>query len=733
MEGRLDARAAEIDRAIVANAARWGNPSLDRDTWLGAVSRLRSFLIGRAATVIGYLDADGLIPSVDAPQLSRPNGLVVDYSTVSLSSAPGTVIYFTTDGSDPRAVGGSPTGTGSISPATVTITKPVNIKARARSSGGEWSALAEGVFWTPDIPLAVTELMYHAPGGNQHDYIEVRNISSETVSLKGYKLDSAVEYKFKNSAHSSLAPGQFLVAIKDIDAFSSTYSTNGIAIAGEYKNDFSNGGEKVELEFKNNDLLTFSYSDARNWPQAADGAGHSLVPLDSAMDDQERGSLDHGGNWRASTYLGGSPGYADFAPTPSVLLNEITAHTDTGQPAPFDSNDQIELFNPTSFDIVLNGWFLSDDLDNPAKWPIPNGTLVPAFGFALFDEDDFHPGRTNGFGLDKAGEQVLLSAPGQVVDALRFKGQENGASLGRYPDGSKDWITTLPTPGTPNQPASATVRISALMYHPAGGGESLEYIQLENTGAFPVQFETVAGTWRLDGGVDYDFPPATTLPAGEKLWLVPFDPVADPGQLALFAATYGLTPAQETLLGPYSGQLSNQGERVALERPQESDDPLLPLDISWVVVDELFYFDQSPWPSGADGTGFPLLRTGLSIWGAPTATDTDADTMLDSWETGYFGSLDQAGYMNWDSDLFSNLEEYIADTDPTDPSSFFVIEDMVAPTIYWTAGLGRTYSVYWSADLQQPFERIAEGLTTGSYTDNLHPTGPNYYRIKVEM
>jgi hypothetical protein len=144
-------------------------------------------------------------------------------------------------------------------------------------------------------------------------------------------------------------------------------------------------------------------------------------------------------------------------------LNEIIAHTDTGLAPPFDSNDAIELYNPTPSAITLNGWHLSDDLNNLTKFEIPNGTTVPALGYVVFDEDDFHPGRTSGFGLDKAGEQVVLSAPGRVVDAIRFKGQENGVSLGRYPDGASHWLTTLPTSGNPNQTVGATVRISELV------------------------------------------------------------------------------------------------------------------------------------------------------------------------------------------------------------------------------------------------------------------------------
>ncbi|HSR87540.1 MAG TPA: lamin tail domain-containing protein, partial [Pontiella sp.] len=732
MEALVDYRAEQIDRAILANAARWGSTSLDRDTWVNAVATTRAWFNGRAQTVIGYLDADGLIPSILPPQISRSGGLVTEGTTVSLSEAavtepplsspyygtpmaiPGTVeaedydlggpgiayqdtdagnnggayrisegvdiescseggynvgyaaagewinysvdataegdyiitcrvargmdgegafhievnganisgsipvqntggwqawtnktanvtldegeqvvklvveaggfninhldftfiatntvpavtnfpttIYYTTDGTDPRAIGGGIAG--SVYSGAITITEPTHIKARVRNSIGEWSALAEATFWTPEIPLAVTELMYHAPVGNPHDYIEIKNISDHAVTLKGYKLDNAIDFKFKNGPV-SLESGEYMVVVDDIDAFGSSYDTNGIIIAGEFSGDLSNGGEEVDLEFRDNDLISFSYSDARNWPQAADGAGHSLVPLEAAMNDQERGSLDYGGSWRASTYIGGSPGYADPVGGASVVLNEIIAHTDTGLSPPFDSNDKIELYNPTDSAVTLFGWHLSDDLESLTKFAIPNGTTVPAFGFIVFDEDDFHPGRTNGFGLNKAGEQVVLSAPGRVVDAIRFKGQENGVSLGRYPDGAVDWLTTLTTPGSANQPVAATVRISELMYNPLQPGDDYEYIQLENIGPVNHLFENSAGTYRIDGGVEFDFPPGMALAAGERLWIISFNPT-NTAKLNLFCSAYGLNATNETFLGGYKGELSDRSGRVAL-------------------------------------------------------------------------------------------------------------------------------------------------------------------------
>lgn len=740
-------RVKEIDRAMLGEAARWADnkaykgeqySNYDYSNWYNHMVDLRdNYFPQRHGIVLNQLRARNLYPNTSAPKfevdgLVQYGGLVSPANLVRIDST--YPVYYTTDGSDPRAMGGAIAG--QVYSQPLSFSKPTLLKARAKN-GSEWSALCEAVFWTDEIPLAVTELMYHAPS-NQLDFIEIQNISDEAVNLLGYKLDSAIDFHFRDSATPTLAPGEFLVAFKDVDQFSSQYSTNGILMAGEYKGDFDNGSEKVELEFWNKDLIAFRYSDARNWPQAADGAGHSLVPLDSALDGEEHGSLNYGGNWRASTYIGGSPGYADAEVNSGVMINEITAHTDTGDKAPFESNDQIELYNPTASDVVLNGWYLSDNLNEPNKWAIPNGTVVPAYGFALFDENNFHPDRVAGFGLDKAGEEVILSAPGRVMDSVRFKGQLNGASLGRYPDGENHWLTTTPTPGLANQLMAESVWINELMYNPStpagfADGDAMEYIQLENRSDGTVLFETAAGSWRINGGVSYRFPAGFSLSAHEKVWLVSFDP-ANTALLNLFCTIYGLNVAEETFLGPYNGQLSNQGERVALEQPQDSDDPQNPLDISWVVVDELFYFDQSPWPDGADGTGFPLIRTGIVEWGAPSATDADADQLQDVWENSYFSSLNEQPEGDWDMDGFNNLEEQICGTNPTNDQSYFAITNLIAPTLEWPAVSGRSYSVYWTDDLQQPFSRIASGLSNPSYTHSNHSTNAgNYYYITVEM
>lgn len=55
---------------------------------------------------------------------------------------------------------------------------------------------------------------------------------------------------------------------------------------------------------------------------------------------------------------------------------------------------------------------------------------------------------------------------------------------------------------------------------------------------------------------------------------------------------------------------------------------------------------------------------------APPPADTDHDGLPDAWEMEYFGDLNQLAEGDPDNDFFSNLEEYEAETDPTDPQSY---------------------------------------------------------------
>ncbi len=106
---RWNARAAEMDLAIIAESARWGDqhnePPLDKQTWETEMDWMRNtFLANRGAVVLGQLRTAGLFPNTEAPAFSQHGGTVPGGTAIAISAPAGT-IYYTTDGSDPRPSG----------------------------------------------------------------------------------------------------------------------------------------------------------------------------------------------------------------------------------------------------------------------------------------------------------------------------------------------------------------------------------------------------------------------------------------------------------------------------------------------------------------------------------------------------------------------------------------------------------------------------------------------------
>ena len=147
----------------------------------------------------------------------------------------------------------------------------------------------------------------------------------------------------------------------------------------------------------------------------------------------------------ASTSAPCSPAFWATYAHPNVLINEACSDNATGPAAPNGSReDWIELRNPSSSPVGLNGLFLSDNSANPGKAAL-SGHSIPANGRLLF----WAAGGTGftrslDFKLDKNGEGLALNAQsngGWVhLDEVRLPPLMPDQSFGRRHDDAFTWV-----------------------------------------------------------------------------------------------------------------------------------------------------------------------------------------------------------------------------------------------------------------------------------------------------
>ena len=118
--------------------------------------------------------------------------------------------------------------------------------------------------------------------------------------------------------------------------------------------------------------------------------------------------------------------------------------------------------------------------------------------------------------------------------------------------------------------------------------------------------------------------------------------------------------------------------------------------------------------------------------------DSDSDGMLDSWEQQYFSTILFGSDADADGDGFTNLDEFIAGTNPTNANSLFNINILGNDNnfiIQWNAVDNKIYNVLINNDLRfGEFSNISGDLPfpVNSYTDSVQRTeNRQYYKLEV--
>lgn len=487
---RFIALTEQVYEPIVAESARWGDYRRDvyqradkpdqspydlytRDVhWIAQRDKmLNEYFPVRATNVIANYVSFGLYPTLEPPLFSQAGGEIVSGTLLSINNdtnASQGTIYYTVDGSDPRAPGGSISvkANNGADLVNVPLFATTTVKARVKD-GDVWSALQEATYFVgQDLSqLVINEIMYHPPNdagldGDEYEFIELVNKGTADLNLDGVHFATGINFTF--GAGTAVSSGQYIVLASNANAFEQKY---GFAPDGLYTDRIANGGETLLLkDGLGNVIDQVTYDDADPWPVDPDGFGSSLELQDPHLDN----SLPE--NWKASAAAGGTPGEQNSSGTtdpcaaampPQLIINEINYNSSDA----FNSEDWVEIFNPNGTAVNLTDWVFQDE--NASFTPPTDTTIVPG-GYVVFVREPalftaIHPTVTNdygplGFGFSGGGERLrLLSPSGCLVDEVAY---DDVAPWPTGPDGNGPTLTLL-NPNLDNALAESWIASSA--------------------------------------------------------------------------------------------------------------------------------------------------------------------------------------------------------------------------------------------------------------------------------
>ncbi|MEE2940185.1 MAG: lamin tail domain-containing protein [Planctomycetota bacterium] len=240
----------ELGPAVVMEYARWGNyfhspGQFDPSDWTAERARLLNVYFPiRSGVFMDQLLAatPQLFPDLGAPEANLQPGAYPVGTSLAFQQAQGASVYYTLDGSDPRMSLGSIDPSASLASAPVALSRGLN-RVRARAfDGTEWSPLLECDL-AIGFRVRINEIQADNRGtvadpfGQFDDWIELRNLTNETLDLTGFHLTDDPENptKYRIPAGVSIGARDRLVFWADENGVQGPLHVNfKLAAGGEY-------------------------------------------------------------------------------------------------------------------------------------------------------------------------------------------------------------------------------------------------------------------------------------------------------------------------------------------------------------------------------------------------------------------------------------------------------------------------------------------------------------------
>jgi hypothetical protein len=541
-------------------------------------------------------------------------------------------------------------------------------------------------------PVVISEIMFHpldfgdGSDNSIDEFIELRSITNATTSLftptNNWRLSGGIDFDFPFGAALGANTSLVVVAFNPTNAtllnsFRSRFNVPvGVPVYGPFSGKLDNSSDTVRLlkpgDSAPNGAPSFilvdevDYEDSAPWPTGADGSGASL---------QRRVAGDFGNdpaNWVAATVTGGGLWSGGTLPTISSPPSSTSAGL--GSSAMFS----VSASGPGAlgYQWRFNGNSIAG----------ANSSILMLSGVDFFNQGLY--------------DVVVYNAAGSVVS-------------------SSAGLTIFIPASILSQPQSVSVRVPPDPNAAVNNRNVSFSVTAESTTAITYQ-------WRKNGAI---------LPGATGTTLTISNVVVEDGgsYSVLVTDAAGSVPSANATLTPLISPVFIVPPALNHTNPVNT-----PFTISSVITGSpapisLFYRSNSAFVAKADTSNFVNFFTFPAVYTSRAAgsnwfrivlsnaastgsgvavhttnhtrIDFDMDGLPDSYEVQYGLNTNNAADAlgDLDGDRMSNLAEFIAGTDPSDPASFLKIEQTTVPgmaTLRFGAVPGKTYTLQYADALQ---------------------------------
>ena len=521
-------------------------------------------------------------------------------------------------------------------------------------------------------PIVISEVLasnrtYPAPNGQFLDYIEVHNTSGSPIDISGYMLGDqpdSVGYTFPKgtilNAHSYIV----CWCLKDNE--SSAYANFGISKKGEdtiYLYNTSNVPiDQVDIPALN-DNVALIRDENNAWTTAA----HATPGFENTEAGFEA--------WLESKNT----------TEVTLVISEIASgggySIANGEGS---QSDWIELYNPGSKTVVLDGAFLSDDPDDRTKWMIPQLSVEPGQRVVVRCAGSMAQEYEANFALSRDGCTVILTGVyGNTISLVEVPELGKECSWALQSDGTYA-ETTKATPGYENTEegyaawlqavgyATPDIRISEVMTANRStilskNGTLCDWIEIYNPSSEPV---ALSGLYLSNDTADRMkwALPDITLSAGGRLVIPCSGSNAPEGE-----ADFSLPREGCTVM--ISGSIGNVITQLDVPRMDE--------DRTWALQSDGTYTE-----SAIPSPGYANTEDGYLAFRSNQRFDSDLMISEVMASNAKYLIQDDGEYYDWVevhnvSDHNINLSDYALSNDPDELHKFTLPDVTLEPDEYF--------------------------------------------------